>query len=205
MKTLALPVLLVALPAFSIEPQPYLYTRDTPGRGESLTIDQLSDNLLVTARNISTLVNYLHPEKFAEFRDQAKPLSPEARKRARDTLDAEVAAVRPLIADGNRRLEAGIPRGPARATGISFTPRPLDSFKVVTSDDQKDRVALMRCNVAGTMGVLIARRRHAPSQWDKDGALRNLAKDAEAMAERQLKQARATLEGAEKLSTAESR
>lgn len=95
MKILALAVLVLAAQnAFATDDRPNMLGRSPMPHEHPLYLDALSSDLLATARNLSGLVRYLHPEKFAERNGKYQRLAPEDVAWARGTLIAELAAAR---------------------------------------------------------------------------------------------------------------
>lgn len=173
-------------PMFRSGLMPALYARYAKGPdGYSLTA--LADNLKWTEKNLSALVDYIHP-----WQKGVEAPAGEDSAAAHKMLASESAAAAALIADGEAALAKGIPRdpkepAPALRRIIGYLSRASYAYRDPTPEQRLETRASLQANVLGHMGALIEFKRLNPP--DAEG---------EAKTEGWLESARKNLGAAEK-------
>lgn len=174
-------------PMFKSGLMPALYARSAKGP-DGYSLAALSDNLKWTEKNLSALVDYIHP-----WRKGVEAPAGEESAAAHKMLASESAAAAELIADGDAALAKGVPRDPKDPSDpglrriIGYLSRASYAYRDPTPEQRLETRASLQANVLGHMGALIEFKRLNPP--DAEG---------EAKTEGWLESARKNLAAAEK-------
>ncbi|MBI2385107.1 MAG: hypothetical protein HYV14_03735 [Elusimicrobia bacterium] len=167
--------------------RPMLYARYAKGPN-GYSLKELTENMNWTEKNLSGLVDYIHPWKKGEV----APVGQE-NEEAHKSLASESAAATELIAEADAALAKGIPRDPKDPRDprprrfIGYVSRASYAHRTPTPAQRLEAVAGAQTNVLGHAAALIAYKRLNPP--DAEG---------EANTERWLEGARKSLAAAEK-------
>jgi hypothetical protein len=149
-------------PMFKSGLMPALYARSAKGP-DGYSLGALTDNLKWTEKNLSALVDYIHP-----WQKGVEAPSGEANAAAHKMLAAESAAAAALIVDADAALAKGIPRDPKDPNPlglprmIGYLSRASYAYRDPTPDQRLETRSSLQANVLGHMGALIEFKRLNP-------------------------------------------